>query len=59
MSENRCRIWMCVVCGWIHNEAVDAPEDGLASGARWEDILDTWVCPDCGANKGDFEIMEI
>jgi len=23
---------------------------------RWEDIPDTWTCPDCGVTKDDFEM---
>ncbi len=49
--------WMCVVCGFIYDEAVGLPEEGLAAGTRWEDVPDTWTCPDCGVTKDDFEMM--
>ena len=42
------RTWMCVVCGFIYDEAEGLPEEGIAPGTRWEDIPDDWVCPDCG-----------
>ena len=51
--------WMCVVCGFIYDEAVGVPEEGLAPGTRWADVPDTWTCPDCGATKDDFEMIEI
>lgn len=51
--------YVCVVCGFIYDEAVGWPDDGLAPGTRWEDVAATWVCPDCGATKDDFEMMEI
>ena len=51
------RTWMCVVCGFIYDEAVGLPEEGIAPGTRWEDIPDTWTCPDCGVTKDDFEMM--
>lgn len=51
--------WMCVVCGWIYNEADGVPEEGIAPGTRWEDVPDDWTCPDCGATKSDFEMVEI
>ena len=35
------------------------PEEGIAPGTRWEDIPDTWVCPDCGVTKSDFEMMPL
>jgi rubredoxin len=51
--------WMCVVCGWIYNEADGVPEEGIAPGTRWEDVPDDWTCPDCGATKSDFEMVEL
>ncbi len=51
--------WMCVVCGFIYEEEKGYPEDGIEPGTRWEDIPDTWVCPDCGAPKEDFEMIEV
>ena len=52
------RTWMCVVCGFIYDEAAGLPEEGIAPGTRWEDIPDTWTCPDCGVTKDDFEMVE-
>ena len=53
------RTWMCVVCGFIYDEALGLPEDGIAPGTRWEDVPDTWTCPDCGVTKDDFEMMVV
>lgn len=50
------RTWMCVVCGFIYDEAKGLPEEGIAPGTRWEDIPETWTCPDCGVTKSDFEM---
>ncbi len=52
------RQWMCVVCGHIYDEALGAPDDGIAPGTRWEDVPDTWTCPDCGVTKDDYELYE-
>ena len=51
--------YLCVVCGFTYNEAVGLPEEGFAPGTRWADIPDNWVCPECGASKEDFEIVEV
>ncbi|MDT8437692.1 MAG: rubredoxin [Wenzhouxiangellaceae bacterium] len=51
--------WMCVVCGWIYDEETGDPDSGLAPGTRWDEIPESWVCPDCGAGKEDFEMIEI
>ncbi len=53
------RKFMCVVCGFIYDEEAGLPEEDIAPGTRWEDIPDTWTCPDCGVTKDDFEMIEI
>jgi rubredoxin len=60
MSEAMAyRTWMCVVCGFVYDEADGLPEEGIAPGTRWEDIPEDWVCPDCGVTKSDFEMMPL
>jgi len=50
--------YMCLICGWIYDEAVGSPEDGIAPGTRWDDVPPNWTCPECGARKEDFEMVE-
>ena len=50
---------MCVICGWIYDEEKGAPEDGIPPGTSWEDVPWNWQCPDCGAIKDDFELVEV
>ena len=51
--------YMCVLCGYIYDEAQGCPEEGLAPGTKWDDIPITWVCPECGATKDEFEMVEL
>lgn len=51
--------YQCLVCGFIYDEAEGWPEDGIAPGTKWEEVSDDWVCPECGATKDDFEMIEI
>ncbi len=51
--------YMCVICGFIYDEALGHPADGIAPGTLWEDVPDTWCCPDCGASKDDFELLTV
>ena len=53
------KLYVCVQCGFEYDEAKGWPEDGIAPGTRWEDIPDDWSCPDCGAAKSDFEMVEV
>ena len=53
------KTWMCLICGWIYDEALGAPEDGIPVGTLWADVPMNWVCPECGARKEDFEMVQI
>ena len=57
-SKETYKKYVCVVCGYIYDEAQGAPEDGIPAGTRWKDVPEDWMCPDCGASKDDFEIMD-
>ena len=50
--------WECVICGFVYDEAVGLPSEGIAAGTRWEDIPDDWECPECGIGKSDFDMVE-
>ncbi|PKN01439.1 MAG: rubredoxin [Elusimicrobia bacterium HGW-Elusimicrobia-1] len=47
--------WKCIVCGYIYDPQKGDPADNVAAGTKFEDIPDTWVCPECGALKDMFE----
>ena len=51
--------YMCLICGHIYDEEHGSPEEGIAPGTRWEDVLLSWRCPDCGAGREEFEMVEI
>ncbi len=51
--------WMCLICGWIYDEAAGCPEDGIVPGTRWAELPMNWTCPECGARKEDFEMIQI
>jgi rubredoxin len=53
------KTWICRICGFIYNEELGRPEEGLPPGTRWEDVPYFWRCPDCGASKDDFEMEEL
>ena len=50
------KLWECIVCGIIYDEAKGWPDDGIAPGTRWEDVPEDWSCADCGVSKSDFEM---
>ena len=56
---SQTRTWMCLICGWIYDEAAGDPEHGIAAGTAWAEVPMNWTCPECGARKEDFEMVEI
>lgn len=52
------KVWHCVLCAFVYDEAAGLPEEGIAPGTRWADVPDNWGCPDCSAKKSDFEMVE-
>ena len=50
------RSWQCLVCGFIDDEALGAPDEGIPAGTSWDDVPADWVCPECGVAKADFEM---
>ena len=53
------KAYMCLICGFVYNEEEGEPESGIAPGTRWDDVPLSWRCPDCGAGKEDFNMVEI
>ena len=50
--------YMCLLCGHIYDEKEGDPDTGVAPGTKWEDVPINWRCPDCGAVKDDYELIE-
>ena len=53
------KILECRYCGYTYDEELGDPDEGLAQGTRWADVPDDWACPDCGAEKEDFDMVEV
>lgn len=47
--------WECTVCGYIYDPAKGSPDSGIAPGVAFEDLPDSWVCPECGVTKDNFK----
>ena len=47
--------YVCLICGYVYDEALGRPEDGIAPGTPWQSLPEDWVCPTCGATKVEFE----
>ncbi|WP_273455013.1 MULTISPECIES: rubredoxin [Nevskia] len=52
------RRYRCRYCSHVYDEALGDADAGIAPGTRFEDIPDDWMCPECGAAKGDYDLIE-
>jgi rubredoxin len=57
-SADEFKQWVCVICGWIYDEASGLPEEGIAPGTLWADVPADWRCPLCDVGKEDFALVE-
>ena len=48
--------YICNICGFVYDEEMGCPEEGVASGTAWENIPDDFVCPLCGVGKDEFNM---
>lgn len=46
--------FVCSVCGFVYDETLGLPDQGIAPGTRWEDLPADFLCPLCGVGKSEF-----
>ena len=48
--------YQCPGCGFVYDERQGCAQEGFVPGTRWEQIPDSWSCPDCAVrDKVDFK----
>jgi len=47
--------YRCIICGYVYDPDLGDPDSGVKIGTDFNGIPDFWVCPICGADKGQFE----
>ena len=47
--------YVCKLCGYVYDPKEGDSESGVKPGTKFEDLPADWVCPLCGAGKGEFE----
>ena len=50
--------YVCTVCDYVYDPAVGDPDNGIEPGTAFEDLPDDWVCPECGVEKEEFEVVQ-
>ena len=46
--------YVCEVCGYVYDESVGDPENGVSPGTKWENLPNDWRCPLCAVGKESF-----
>ncbi|CAB4129096.1 COG1773 Rubredoxin [uncultured Caudovirales phage] len=41
---------VCVICGHVHDEATEG---------RWEELDASFLCPECGCGKEEYETVTV
>jgi rubredoxin len=49
--------YRCIVCGYIYDPQIGDPDNGINPGTAFEDLPDSWVCPEFGVGKDMFESL--
>lgn len=47
--------YVCEACGWVYDEELGDPDNGIAPGTKFEDLPEDFICPVCGVGKDMFE----
>ena len=47
--------YVCKLCGYVYDPQAGDPDNNVPPGTPFEKLPETWVCPLCGAGKGEFE----
>jgi rubredoxin len=45
----------CLVCGHVYDPTKGDPARSVPPGTVFENLPDEWVCPECGAEKDQYE----
>ena len=46
--------YVCKVCGYVYDEALGDPDNGIAAGTKFEDLPEDFVCPLCSVGTDFF-----
>jgi len=52
------RRYRCLNCAHVYDEAEGDPDSGLPPCTPWEDVPESWICPDCGSEKRDYTLID-
>ena len=48
----------CTICSWIYDSELGIPEKNIAPNTPFKELPEDFRCPECGAMKKWFEVIE-
>ena len=57
-QDREMKKYKCLMCSYVYDPVVGDLDNGIAADTAFEDLPDDWVCPQCGAEKDQFEPIE-
>lgn len=51
--------YVCQLCAYEYDPQKGDSDYGIEAGTEFDELPKIWVCPLCGADKDDFEEIEI
>jgi rubredoxin len=58
MDNRKPEVWQCQNCHYEYEEERGDPISDIPPGTLFQDLPEDWVCPICGASKGQFKKVE-
>ena len=46
--------YVCPICGFVYDEQVGVPNNGITPDTKFQDLPDDFACPICGMGKDGF-----
>ena len=50
--------WKCTACDYVYVPEFGDPQGGIPARTLFEELPDSWICPDCGGSKSVFQKVE-
>lgn len=47
--------YQCRICGYVYDPSLGDPDSRHPPGTEYRRLPRDWVCPQCGASRGEFE----
>jgi len=52
-------VYQCGSCGHFYDPREGDSDNDIPAGTPFEDIMDIWICPDCGAPKAEYQAVRL